>query len=234
MDHHWRWRCASQLQVVPVATWPAGDAPAHDDFGQILDLDGTVLLCFHEWGAHEHPSLMSPDHAQPGNGLLLFFRVDDFDMALPRARAVVARLERGAPPEPEHRNYGFSLRDPDGYYVTISAVVLIGTFDHAGCSAKTELSYRSRHALGRRGRLLVDLRQPRVDAGPMRCGRCPNRHCRIREIRVIKSSDPHENQMRPHLSFAEERRTARRTESTMQSCCRFPLRWDSHWYCRSP
>ena len=23
----------------------------------------------HEWGAHEHPSLMSPDHAQPGNGL---------------------------------------------------------------------------------------------------------------------------------------------------------------------
>jgi catechol 2,3-dioxygenase-like lactoylglutathione lyase family enzyme len=68
-------------------------APAHDNFGQILDSDGTVLLCLHEWGAHEHPSLMSPDHAQPGNGLLLFFRVDDFDMALPRARALVARLE---------------------------------------------------------------------------------------------------------------------------------------------
>jgi catechol 2,3-dioxygenase-like lactoylglutathione lyase family enzyme len=67
-------------------------APAHDYFGQILDSDGTVLLCLHEWGAHEHPSLMSPDHAQPGNGLLLFFRVDDFDMALPRARALVARL----------------------------------------------------------------------------------------------------------------------------------------------
>jgi hypothetical protein len=24
-------------------------APAHDDFGQILDSDGTVLLCLHEW-----------------------------------------------------------------------------------------------------------------------------------------------------------------------------------------
>jgi hypothetical protein len=36
---------------------------------------------------------MSPDHVQPGNGLLLFFRVDDFDMALPRARTLVARLE---------------------------------------------------------------------------------------------------------------------------------------------
>jgi hypothetical protein len=58
--------------------------PAHDYFGQILDSDGTVLLCLHEWGAHEHPSLMSPDHGKPGNGLLLFFRVDDFDLALHR------------------------------------------------------------------------------------------------------------------------------------------------------
>src|SRR6201993_3467043 len=67
--------------------------PEHDDFGQILDSDGTVLLCLHKWGAHEHPSLMSPDHAKPGNGLLLFFCVDDFDIALSRARALVARLE---------------------------------------------------------------------------------------------------------------------------------------------
>src|SRR5437660_12016814 len=66
--------------------------PGHDDFGQILDTDGTVLLCLHQWGAHEHPSLMSPDQAPPGNGLLLFFRVDDFDMALKRARALVTRF----------------------------------------------------------------------------------------------------------------------------------------------
>jgi hypothetical protein len=39
--------------------------PAHDDFGQILDSDGTVFLCLHEWGAHEHPSLMSPDRGTP-------------------------------------------------------------------------------------------------------------------------------------------------------------------------
>ena len=58
--------------------------PAHADLGQILDSDGTVLLCLHQWGAHEHPSLMSPERATPGNGLLLFFRVDDFAMASPR------------------------------------------------------------------------------------------------------------------------------------------------------
>ena len=62
--------------------------PAHDYFGQILDSDGTVLLSLHKWGAHEHPSLMSPDHAKPGNGFLLFFRVDDFDTALQRARSL--------------------------------------------------------------------------------------------------------------------------------------------------
>src|SRR4026209_2917745 len=63
-------------------------SPAHDYFGQILDSDGTVLLCIHAWGAHEHPSLMSPDHATPGNGLLLFFRVDDFEHAPWRGHAL--------------------------------------------------------------------------------------------------------------------------------------------------
>jgi catechol 2,3-dioxygenase-like lactoylglutathione lyase family enzyme len=98
-----------------------GTAPAHDHFGQILDSDGTVLLCLHEWGAHEHPSLMSPDQAQPGNGLLLFFRVDDFDRALARARALVARLEEEPHVNPNTGTRELSLRDPDGYYVTISA-----------------------------------------------------------------------------------------------------------------
>ena len=80
-------------------------APAHDYFGQIVDSDGTVLLCLHEWGAHEHPSLTSPHYAKPGNGLLLFFRVDNFDVALPRARALVSRLE-----EEPHVNPTLELR----------------------------------------------------------------------------------------------------------------------------
>ena len=100
----------------------AQTTPEHDDFGQILDSDGTVLLCLHEWGAHGHPSLMSPDHAPPGNGLLLFFRVDDFDMALTRARTLVARLEEEPHVNPNTRTSEFSLRDPNGYYVTISAL----------------------------------------------------------------------------------------------------------------
>jgi catechol 2,3-dioxygenase-like lactoylglutathione lyase family enzyme len=92
----------------------------HDHFGQILDSDGTVLLCLHTWGAHEHPTLTSPDLATPGNGLLLFFRVDDFSEALQRARALVTRFEEEPHVNPNTRTSEFSVRDPDGYYVTIS------------------------------------------------------------------------------------------------------------------
>lgn len=96
--------------------------PAHDYFGQILDSDGTVLLCLHQWGEHGHPSLTSPHHAQPGNGLLLFFRVDDFDAALVRARALVERLDEEPHVNPSTGTGEFALRDPDGYHVMISAL----------------------------------------------------------------------------------------------------------------
>jgi len=96
--------------------------PVHDGWGQILDTDGTVLLCLHQWGAHDHPSLMSPDQERPGNGLLLFFRVDDFDIALKRARGLVARFEEEPHVNPNTQTREFSFRDPDGYYVTISAL----------------------------------------------------------------------------------------------------------------
>ena len=100
-------------------------SPGHPDFGQLLDPDGTVLLCLHEWGVEDHPSLMSPEDGTPGNGLLLFFRVDDYDMALRRARALVAHFEEEPQVNPNTRAEEFSLRDPDGYYVTISALSAI-------------------------------------------------------------------------------------------------------------
>ena len=96
--------------------------PAHDHFGQIVDEDGTVLLCLHQWGAHDHPSLARPTRAEPGNGLLLFFRVDDFDEALPRARALVGELEEEPHMNPSTGTPEFALRDPDGYYVMVSAL----------------------------------------------------------------------------------------------------------------
>jgi len=80
------------------------------------------LLCLHQWGAHEHPSLSSPDRAESGNGLLLFFRVDDFEEALLRARSLVSQLEDEPRLNSSTGTREFALRDPDGYYVMISAL----------------------------------------------------------------------------------------------------------------
>lgn len=95
--------------------------PAHDYFGQVRDADGTVLLCLHAWGAHEHPTLTSRALASPGNGLLLFFLVDDFEAALDRARALVGRFEDEPRVNENTRAAEFSVRDPDGYSVFVSA-----------------------------------------------------------------------------------------------------------------
>jgi len=97
-------------------------APDHSYFSQIRDSDGTVMVCLHEWGAHDHPTLESPDRAQPGNGLLLFFRVVDFEQALQRARSLEKQFEEEPHLNPNTHCKEFSLRDPDGYYVTISAL----------------------------------------------------------------------------------------------------------------
>ena len=82
---------------------------------------GTVLLSLHAWGAEEHPPLMSPHEVKPGNGLLLFFRVDNFDAALKTARAMGGEFEEEPHENPNTGTSEFSLRDPDGYYVSISA-----------------------------------------------------------------------------------------------------------------
>jgi len=96
-------------------------SPAHEHFGQIVDDDGTVLLCLHQWGSHDHPTLASPGLAQPGNGLLLFFRVDDFEEALARARGLAAKLEEEPSVNANTGTREFALRDRDGYYVMVSA-----------------------------------------------------------------------------------------------------------------
>src|SRR3569623_1243385 len=105
----------TSLKWYQVLFGQAATSPAHHDFGQILDTDGTVLLCLHKWGAHEHPSLMNPADGSPGNGLILFFRVDDFDLALERARCLANRFEEEPHVNPNTQTREFSLRDPDGY-----------------------------------------------------------------------------------------------------------------------
>ncbi len=93
-----------------------------DDFDQLLDDDGTVLVCLHQWGAHgEGPPLESAATAEPGNGVLLSILVEDFEACLERARVLGHPFDI----EPERREGDwrmFSIRDLDGYYVSIYAM----------------------------------------------------------------------------------------------------------------
>ena len=97
-------------------------SPEHVEFGQVRDPDGTVLLCLHLWGEHEHPTLSSPAVAMPGNGLLLFFRVDNFQACLSAARALVPRFEEEPSVSANTGTLEFAVRDPDGYYVMVSSL----------------------------------------------------------------------------------------------------------------
>jgi catechol 2,3-dioxygenase-like lactoylglutathione lyase family enzyme len=107
------------LSLLGQAWRPTGHS---SEFDQILDDDGTVLVCLHRWGAHgEGPPLESPQGAAPGNGVLLSILVEDFEACLQRARGL------GEPCDIEEaRHEGdwrmFTIRDPDGYYVSIYAM----------------------------------------------------------------------------------------------------------------
>lgn len=89
------------------------------EFDVLSDEHGAVLLCLHQWGAHEHPTMLDPS-ITAGNGLILYFRTDNME-------AIRENAERLGNPiaEEVHLNENstkreFSLRDPDGYYVTIT------------------------------------------------------------------------------------------------------------------
>jgi hypothetical protein len=107
------------LSLLGQALRPTG----HDDeFDQILDEDGTVLVCLHKWGAHgEGPPLKSAGDGQPGNGVLLSILVEDFDACLSRARGLGQPFDI----EEEWKEGDwrmFTVRDLDGYYVSIYAM----------------------------------------------------------------------------------------------------------------
>jgi catechol 2,3-dioxygenase-like lactoylglutathione lyase family enzyme len=100
--------------------------PGATAFNQILDSDDTILLCLHHWGPsgprgdHAWPSLADPKEGQVGNGLLLWFVVDDFDEAWRRAQEMGATIDESPNTDNGTGMRAFVVRDPEGYYVTVN------------------------------------------------------------------------------------------------------------------
>ena len=90
-----------------------------DDFEMLMSGHDIALL-LHHVDAEEHAALTDPRELGPGGGVLLYFSVDDVQSVAVKAQAMNADVIDEPHENPKARAVEFSLRDPDGYALTIS------------------------------------------------------------------------------------------------------------------
>jgi catechol 2,3-dioxygenase-like lactoylglutathione lyase family enzyme len=90
--------------------------------------DGQLVLQLHSFKVHHHHGpIGDPDNRPYGNGVLLWFEVDDFDAVVKRAVQMGAEIvmpkHRNPPPGedggPNH--WECWMKDPDGYTVVVAS-----------------------------------------------------------------------------------------------------------------
>jgi catechol 2,3-dioxygenase-like lactoylglutathione lyase family enzyme len=90
------------------------------EYEQLVDSRGKLILQLHAWDAHEHPHMGDPAIRPYGNGVLLWFQIDDFGAAVERARALAGEILEGPRVNPNANHREIWLRDPDGYVVVLA------------------------------------------------------------------------------------------------------------------
>ncbi|MBN9519082.1 VOC family protein [bacterium] len=105
-----------------------GVASAHGgpEYERLVAGDRLVMQLHRFEVGHHHGPIGDPADQPYGNGVLLWFEVDDFDVAVARATALGAEVVM-----PVHRNppdgdggpnhWELWLRDPDGYTVVLAS-----------------------------------------------------------------------------------------------------------------
>jgi len=84
--------------------------------------DGTLMLQLHRWDVeHDHGPIGDPDARPYGNGLLLWFEVQDLGAAVVRAEALRAQVLRPLFHHVGANQWECWLRDPEGYKVVLSS-----------------------------------------------------------------------------------------------------------------
>jgi catechol 2,3-dioxygenase-like lactoylglutathione lyase family enzyme len=96
------------------------------EYEQLVWNDQIVLQLHSFEIEHHHGRIGNPDDKPYGNGLLLWFEVDDFDSVLERSSKMAVEIVI-----PRHRNppqgdggpnhWEIWLRDPDGYIVVVAS-----------------------------------------------------------------------------------------------------------------
>lgn len=91
----------------------------NESFAVLVSENDEILLCLHEWEEHHHPTMTNPG-ITPGNGLILYFRTENMDEIRQNVAKLGCSIEEDIHINPNSTKKEFSLRDPDGYYLTIT------------------------------------------------------------------------------------------------------------------
>jgi len=97
------------------------------EYERLVTTSGILVLQLHHFEVeHDHGPIGDPDDKPYGNGVLLWFELDDFEAALARAAEMNVEIVM-----PRHRNpptgdggpnhWECWLRDPDGYTVVLAS-----------------------------------------------------------------------------------------------------------------
>ena len=98
------------------------------EYEQLIGREGELILQLHAWDVdHEHGELGDPDSRPYGNGVLVWFEIEDFDGAVARVHGLGAEVvlaphrnpPEGEPGGPAHREIW--LRDLEGYTVVLAS-----------------------------------------------------------------------------------------------------------------
>ncbi len=90
-----------------------------NEFAVLENESNEVLICLHKWGAHEHPTMKNPN-TTPGNGLILYFKTNNLQGILKNVKKMDYPVEKDISLNPNSGKMEFSIRDPDGYYISIT------------------------------------------------------------------------------------------------------------------
>lgn len=105
-----RWYC----QLLGATSGHGGNAYERVMIGE------EFVLQLHDWDAHDHQHLGDPK-LPLGNGVLLWFKVSDFEGAVARARALNATILEEVHENPGANHLELWVRDPDGYVVVLAS-----------------------------------------------------------------------------------------------------------------
>ena len=88
-------------------------------FAVLVSENDEILLCLLKWEEDHHATMTNPG-ITPGNGLILYFRTENMNEIRQNVEKNGGIVEEDVHLNPNSHKKEFSLRDPDGYYLTIT------------------------------------------------------------------------------------------------------------------